>query len=199
MNFASVNGIVVPAEQARVSVLDNGFAFGDSVLRGDAHLRPQPLRARASLPQAARVGGALGFEIPHSDAELLGQVDALVAKSESGESYVRIVVSRGVGDCSYDFSRIERPDRRDDPEAAARVSRPALREGHPPRGGRRPPQPPRAHSIPRSSRATCSTTSWRCARRRRAAATSRLLLNQDGFLAEGREHEPLHRLGGGAR
>ena len=31
MGFASVNGIVVPAEEARVSVLDNGFAFGDSV------------------------------------------------------------------------------------------------------------------------------------------------------------------------
>ena len=31
MNFASVNGTIVPAEEARVSVLDNGFAFGDSV------------------------------------------------------------------------------------------------------------------------------------------------------------------------
>jgi branched-chain amino acid aminotransferase len=31
MDFASVNGTVVPAEEARVSVLDNGFAFGDSV------------------------------------------------------------------------------------------------------------------------------------------------------------------------
>jgi branched-subunit amino acid aminotransferase/4-amino-4-deoxychorismate lyase len=29
--FASVNGNVVPIEEARVSVLDNGFTFGDSV------------------------------------------------------------------------------------------------------------------------------------------------------------------------
>ena len=29
--FASVNGDIVPAEEARVPVLDNGFAFGDSV------------------------------------------------------------------------------------------------------------------------------------------------------------------------
>ena len=29
--FASVNGIVTPADEARVSVLDNGFTFGDSV------------------------------------------------------------------------------------------------------------------------------------------------------------------------
>src|SRR4026208_1431254 len=29
--FASVNGEITPAEQARVSVLDNGFTFGDAV------------------------------------------------------------------------------------------------------------------------------------------------------------------------
>ena len=31
MGFASINGTVLPVEEARVSVLDNGFAFGDSV------------------------------------------------------------------------------------------------------------------------------------------------------------------------
>ena len=29
--FASVNGEIAPADQARVSVLDNGFTFGDAV------------------------------------------------------------------------------------------------------------------------------------------------------------------------
>ena len=29
--FASVNGEIVPLEEARVPVLDNGFLFGDSV------------------------------------------------------------------------------------------------------------------------------------------------------------------------
>src|SRR5262249_53440719 len=29
--FASINGTIAPAEEARVSVLDNGFTFGDSV------------------------------------------------------------------------------------------------------------------------------------------------------------------------
>jgi len=30
-SLASVNGNITPAEEARVSVLDNGFTFGDSV------------------------------------------------------------------------------------------------------------------------------------------------------------------------
>ncbi len=109
MSFASVNGIVVPAAEARVSVLDNGFAFGDSVYEvlrtyGGSAFEPGRhfRRLRAS---AAR----LGFEVPSSDADLLRQVEALLARAGEGESYLRIIVTRGVGDCSYDFSRVAGP------------------------------------------------------------------------------------------
>jgi branched-chain amino acid aminotransferase len=109
MGFASVNGMVVPAEEARVSVLDNGFAFGDSVyevlrtyggvaFEAGRHFR----RLRAS---AAR----LGIAVPASDASLLAQVDALLARTANGESYIRIIVSRGLGDCSYNFDRVQGP------------------------------------------------------------------------------------------
>jgi branched-chain amino acid aminotransferase len=109
MSFASVIGIIVPAEAARVSVLDNGFAFGDSVYEvlrtyGGSVFEPGRhfRRLRAS---AAR----LGFEVTLADAELLRQVEALVARAAGGESYVRIVVTRGVGDCSYDFTHVSGP------------------------------------------------------------------------------------------
>jgi branched-chain amino acid aminotransferase len=109
MNFASVNGTIVPAEEARVSVLDNGFAFGDSVyevMRTYAGRVFEPGRHFRRLRASA---GRLGIEVNATDAELYGQVEALVARAEAGESYVRIIVSRGVGDCSYDFSRIAGP------------------------------------------------------------------------------------------
>ncbi len=107
--LASVNGVITPAEDARISVLDNGFTFGDSVYEvlrtygGTAfepgrHLR----RLRAS---AAR----LGIEVTISDAELLGRVDALLAGLGKEESYIRIIVSRGVGDCSYQAERVRGP------------------------------------------------------------------------------------------
>jgi branched-chain amino acid aminotransferase len=60
MGFASVNGIVVPAEEARVSVFDNGFAFGDSVyevLRTYDGLAFEPARHfRRLRTSAARLG-----------------------------------------------------------------------------------------------------------------------------------------------
>jgi branched-chain amino acid aminotransferase len=110
MSFlASVNGKITPAEQATVSVLDNGFAFGDSVYEvlrtyGGAAFEPGRhfRRLRAS---AAR----LGFEVPASDRELLDQLEALAARAANEESYIRIIVSRGVGDCSYSFERVQGP------------------------------------------------------------------------------------------
>jgi branched-chain amino acid aminotransferase len=109
MSFASVNGTIVPAEEARVSVLDNGFAFGDSVyevMRTYDGLVFEPGRHFRRLRASA---GRLGIEVTATDTELLGQVEALLAHAGSGESYVRIIVSRGVGDCSYDFTRITGP------------------------------------------------------------------------------------------
>jgi len=109
MGFASVNGTVVPAEEARVSVLDNGFAFGDSVyevLRTYGGLAFEPGRHFRRLRASA---ARLGFAVPASDADLLSQVDGLLARVASGESYIRIIVSRGLGDCSYNFEKVQGP------------------------------------------------------------------------------------------
>ena len=83
MNFASVNGIVVPAADARVSVLDNGFAFGDSVYEVMRTYGRSPFEPGRHFRRLRASAARLGFEIPHSDAELIGQVEALVAKSAS--------------------------------------------------------------------------------------------------------------------
>jgi branched-chain amino acid aminotransferase len=109
MGFASVNGIVVPAEEARVSVLDNGFAFGDSVyevLRTYGGLAFEPGRHFRRLRASA---ARLGFAVPADDASLLAQVDGLLARVANGESYIRIILSRGLGDCSYNFDRVQGP------------------------------------------------------------------------------------------
>jgi branched-chain amino acid aminotransferase len=108
-SLASVNGTVMPAEEARVSVLDNGFTFGDSVyevLRTYGGLAFEPGRHFRRLRASA---ARLGFAVPASDQELLAQIDTLLARAAKGESYIRIIVTRGVGDCSYDFDRVQGP------------------------------------------------------------------------------------------
>lgn len=103
--FASVNGLVTPGDEARVSVFDDGFLFGDGVyetlrtyggrlLHLDRHL----LRLRAS---AAR----LGIGVPLDDDAWRRRAEDLLGRAGNAESYLRIVLSRGVGDASYGRER----------------------------------------------------------------------------------------------
>lgn len=184
MNFASVNGIVVPAEEARVSVLDNGFAFGDSVyevLRTYAGLAFEPGRHFRRLRASA---ARLGFEVPGTDRDLLAQVDGLLARAPKGESYIRIIVTRGVGDCSYDFAKVVGPTvvMIQKPLAAyparhyeegIRVAAVDIRRNH-----------PRAlDPAIKSSNLLNNILAAREAQSR--GCDEPLLLNQEGFLAEG--------------
>ncbi|HUL80455.1 MAG TPA: aminotransferase class IV [Vicinamibacteria bacterium] len=184
MGFASVNGIVVPAEEARVSVLDNGFAFGDSVyevLRTYGGLAFEPGRHFRRLRASA---ARLGISVPADDAGLLAQVDGLLARAGTTESYIRIVVSRGVGDCSYNFEKVQGPtvvmiQKPLGPYPAAhydegiRVAAVGVRRNH-----------PRAlDPAIKSSNLLNNILAVREARSR--GADEPVLLNQEGFLAEG--------------
>jgi branched-chain amino acid aminotransferase len=184
MNFASVNGIITPADQARVSVFDNGFAFGDGVYEVLRTYGRSPFEPGRHFRRLRASAARLGFEVPGTDAELLAQIDALVARSDAPESYVRIVVTRGVGDCSYDFSRIERP-------TLVMVQKPlaAYPPSHYEQGVRvaavdvRRNHPRALDPAIKSSNLLNNILAVREARAR--GCDEPLLLNQEGFLAEG--------------
>jgi branched-chain amino acid aminotransferase len=108
-SFASVNGVVVPAEQARVSVLDNGFTFGDSVYETLRTYRGRPFERGRHFKRLRASAGRVGFEIPAGDEVLSRQLDDLLARGANEESYIRLIATRGVGDISYDFEKVAGP------------------------------------------------------------------------------------------
>jgi branched-chain amino acid aminotransferase len=107
--FASVNGVVTEAADARVCVLDNGFTFGDAVYETLRTYGGRPFHLDRHLERLRRSAEGLRIALPQSDAELGERVDALLAASGNAESYLRIIVSRGVGDISYAFERVVGP------------------------------------------------------------------------------------------
>jgi branched-chain amino acid aminotransferase len=107
--FASVNGDIVPAEEARVSVLDNGFTFGDSVYETLRTYGGRPFELGRHLRRLRNSSGRIAVEIPPGDDALAQRLDALLARAENPESYIRFIVSRGVGDISYHFERVKGP------------------------------------------------------------------------------------------
>jgi branched-chain amino acid aminotransferase len=108
-SFASVNGSVVPAEEARVSVLDNGFTFGDAVYETLRTYAGRPFELGRHLARLRASAARLGFSIPQDDRELRERLDALLARAANTESYIRLIVSRGLGDISYHFERVAGP------------------------------------------------------------------------------------------
>ena len=106
--YASVNGQITPAEEARVSVLDNGFTFGDAVYETLRTYGGRPFHLDRHLERLRRSAQRLAIPMPAGDA-IARDLDALLARAANSESYIRIIVTRGRGDISYHFERVQGP------------------------------------------------------------------------------------------
>jgi branched-chain amino acid aminotransferase len=107
--FASVNGEISPAAEARVSVLDNGFTFGDGVYETLRTYGGRPFHLDRHLARLRASARMLDIAIPTGDDALAADLDRLLERAANPESYIRIIVSRGVGEISYRFDRIQGP------------------------------------------------------------------------------------------
>src|SRR5437762_12054851 len=107
--YASVNGEITPAEEARVSVLDNGFTFGDAVYETLRTYAGRPFHLDRHLERLRRSAQRLAIALPAGDGEIGRGIDALLDRAGNSESYIRIIVSRGEGDVSYRFDRVKGP------------------------------------------------------------------------------------------
>jgi branched-chain amino acid aminotransferase len=108
-SYASVNGRILPAAEASVSVLDNGFAFGDSVYETLRTYAGRPFALARHLARLRASAARLAFAIPQGDAEIAEGLAELLRAAGNEESYLRLIVSRGVGDLSYRFERVQGP------------------------------------------------------------------------------------------
>ena len=115
-----VNGKIAPADQAVVPVYDHGFVYGEGVYETlrtynrvsflyDRHMR----RLRQSAER-------LILDVPFDDATLLAWIDQTVqaagelggvqgAPPSNNEAYIRILLTRGVGDLNYDLRTTPKP------------------------------------------------------------------------------------------
>ena len=104
----NVNGIVTSADRAVVPVLDHGFLYGDGVYEtlrtygGKPFLLGRHLRRLEGSCRKVRIE-------PPPAAEVEREVRRTLAGADHGESYVRIMVTRGVGPIGYEPHLCPRP------------------------------------------------------------------------------------------
>jgi branched-chain amino acid aminotransferase len=105
----SIDGRVVDTDDARVSVLDRGFLYGDSVFEVFRTYDGVPFAEREHLERLKRSADRLLIPMPVSLEALASEVQATLRAAGEGEWYVRVVITRGTGPLTYDLTTAMRP------------------------------------------------------------------------------------------
>jgi D-alanine transaminase len=100
-----LNGDFLPLEDAKISVLDRGFIYGDGVYELVPVYRREPFRMAEHLARLQRSLDGIRLPNPHSAAEWEAIIRALVAKQEYADQGVYFQVTRGVAKRDHAFPK----------------------------------------------------------------------------------------------
>jgi len=104
-----VDGRLYGKDDARISVFDHGFLYGDGVFEGIRVYEGCVFRLKEHLQRLYASAKSLALEIPLSYEEMRQAVLDTVAANEARDAYIRLVVSRGAGDLGIDPGNCARP------------------------------------------------------------------------------------------
>lgn len=114
-SIVNIDGILLPPGEAKISVLDRGFLYGDSVYEVVRTYRGRPFELAAHLKRLAYSAERIGLQLPwdarRTEVEMgrtleaaRGEdpVDPAAAPWNAGERYARVVMTRGAGEIGLD-------------------------------------------------------------------------------------------------
>jgi branched-chain amino acid aminotransferase len=93
--WASVNGRLMPAEQAQISIFDSGFMQGIGLFETMRAYGREVFRLERHLDRLANSARTLGWSIVPDVEELRDDVTQVVGASEPGDLRVRLTVTTG--------------------------------------------------------------------------------------------------------
>jgi branched-chain amino acid aminotransferase len=105
-----VNGKIAPADQAVVPVYDHGFVYGEGVYETLRTYNRVPFLYDRHMRRLRQSAERLLLDVPFDDATMLTWIEQTIdAAGELNEAYVRILLTRGVGELNYDPKSTPKP------------------------------------------------------------------------------------------
>lgn len=104
-----IAGKLVDEADAKISVFDHGFLYGDGVFEGIRVYGGQGFLLKQHIDRLYESALSIRLEIPLSKEEMTAAVNQTIAANDIGEGYVRLVVSRGAGTLGLDIRRTSNP------------------------------------------------------------------------------------------
>jgi branched-chain amino acid aminotransferase len=106
----NVNGRIGDAREPLVPVFDHGFLYGEGVYETLRTYNRVPFLFDRHMRRLRASAGMIALPVPLSEGEFLERVEqTMAALPGAGEAYIRILLTRGVGDLSYDPSATPTP------------------------------------------------------------------------------------------
>ncbi|RLG08137.1 MAG: branched-chain amino acid aminotransferase [Thaumarchaeota archaeon] len=104
-----INGEFIPESEAKVSVFDHGFLYGDGVFEGIRAYKGVIFKLKEHVERLYESAKFLKIEIPMSKEELAEAILETVRRNGLKDCYIRVIVTRGVGDLGLDPRKCDKP------------------------------------------------------------------------------------------
>ncbi len=111
----NLNGQIIPIDEAKVSVFDRSFLFGDSVYEVIRTYHAQPFRLKEHLVRLEKSAKICQMKLSQTsqeyEREVIRSIQTYQAQPgrQKEDVYVRLIVSRGAGKIGFGLKNLETP------------------------------------------------------------------------------------------
>jgi len=107
--LVNINGKLLPKDDAKVSVFDHGYLYGDGVFEGIRVYEGNVFRLHEHIERLYESAKTIALDIQMTENEMIQATVETVAANGMKDAYIRLVVSRGVGDLGIDPDSCPKP------------------------------------------------------------------------------------------
>jgi branched-chain amino acid aminotransferase len=104
-----VDGKYYPSSEAKISVFDHGFLYGDGVFEGIRAYNGIVFKLKEHIDRLYYSAHAIMLDIPLTKDEMIKAVLETLRVNNLRDAYIRLVVTRGVGDLGLDPRKCSKP------------------------------------------------------------------------------------------
>ena len=104
-----INNEYIDKENAKISIFDHGFLYGDGVFEGIRSYNRLVFKLAEHIDRLYESASAIGLKIPLSKKEMIKAVLDTLKLNKLDDAYIRLIVTRGVGDLGLDPRKCKSP------------------------------------------------------------------------------------------
>jgi branched-chain amino acid aminotransferase len=107
----NVNGRISDGKDAVVSVFDHGFLYGEGIYETIRTYNRKPFLYDRHMRRLRRSAQMIALDVPFTDEQFAERIRETTAAAQlsSVEAYIRVLVTRGIGELTYDVRATPTP------------------------------------------------------------------------------------------